>query len=57
MQVVENKQHFLFDCPLYEQLGEKHDFLFGLDHGSIRLPFERNAAQLSSVAQDIHLCL
>ena len=56
MQAVEDEQHFLFDCPLYTQIREQHDFLLGLDHGSIRLLLKRNAAQMSGVAQYIHLC-
>ena len=56
MQAVEDEQHTLFDCPLYKQIREQHDFLFGLDHGSIRLFLERNAAQMSSAGQYIHLC-
>ena len=47
MQAVEDEQHFLFDCPLYTQIREQHEFLSGLDHGSIRLFLERNAAQMS----------
>ena len=58
MQAVEDEQHFLLDCPLHTQIRQQHDFLFGLDHGSIRLFLERmrNAAQMSCVAQYIHLC-
>ena len=33
MQAVEDEQRFLFDCPLYTQIREQHNFLFGLDHG------------------------
>lgn len=32
-------------------------FLFGLDHGSVHRFLERNADQLSSIAQYMHLCL
>ena len=53
MQVVEDEQHCLFDCPLYKQIREQHDFLLKivLEHGSIRPFLERNAAHMSSVAQ------
>lgn len=42
--------NFLFDCPLYKQIREQRDFLFGLDYGSTRLFFKRNAAQMSCAA-------
>ena len=50
MQAVEDEQHFPFYCPLYKHIREQHDFLFGLDHGSIRLFLERHADQCQSVA-------
>ena len=56
MQAVEDEQHFLFDCPLYKTIREQYAFLFGQDQGSIRLFLERNADQMSSFAQYIHLC-
>ena len=56
MQAVEDEQHFLFDCPLYTAMREQHSFLFGHDHGSIRLILERNADQMPSVACYINLC-
>ena len=53
MMVLE--QHFVFDCALYTQIREQHDFIFGpdLDHGSIRLFLSRNAAPMSVVPQYI----
>ena len=54
MQVVEVEQHFSFDCPLFKQIRDQHEAFWY--HGSIRLFLQRNAAQMSSVAQYTHLC-
>ena len=55
-QFVEDEEHFLYNCPLYSAMMEQHSFLFGHDHGSIRLLLERHADQMPSVARYIHLC-
>ena len=58
MQVVEDEQHFLFDCPFYSIIRGQHFPLFGsaFHQRDIRLFFEANADQLSLVATHLHLC-
>ncbi|KAA6424585.1 MAG: hypothetical protein FRX49_05794 [Trebouxia sp. A1-2] len=56
MNAVEDEQHFLFHCPLYNNIREQHTTLFGSEQGSIRLFLERSADQMSLVAHYFHLC-
>ena len=49
------EQHFLFDCPLCNDIREQHLILFGSEKGSIRFFLERNADQMYLVAHYIHL--
>ena len=56
MQVVEDEQHFLLDCPLYTLIRDQHPDLFGYNQGSICLFLERNADQISAIARYIRLC-
>ena len=56
MNAVEDEQHCLSDCPLYNAIRERHTVLLGSVQGSIRLFLERNVNQMSLVAHYIHLC-